>query len=361
MSGRYTPQDKQFMARAIELAYKGQGKVAPNPMVGAVLVRNQKIIGEGYHKKYGGAHAEINAISNAKRKKQKIAGSTLYVTLEPCSHHGQTPPCVDEIIAQKISRVVIALGKDPNPLVKGRGTNKLRRHGIKVQTGLLEKEASELNYPYIKYVQTGLPHIILKVGMSLDGKITHPSAKYITNQKSLEYVHHIRNNVDAILVGVNTVIKDNPRLNVRLKRDRTKIIPIILDPDLKTPPKSKVLRAGTIIVTKSGSKSPKISQLEKRGVKILPAKTNRGKFNLKSLLKKLAALGMTSILVEGGQAVITSFLDVKLVDKVHVFISPEFFGDSELSITGKLAKITKLKNIKIEQLDDNILITGYVK
>ncbi|MFH2105537.1 MAG: bifunctional diaminohydroxyphosphoribosylaminopyrimidine deaminase/5-amino-6-(5-phosphoribosylamino)uracil reductase RibD, partial [Parcubacteria group bacterium] len=276
MSSKFTQQDKQFMRQALLLAQQGDGQVSPNPLVGAVLVRNGKIIGEGYHRRYGGAHAEVNAIRNAVRKgnRAKIKGATMYVTLEPCCHQGQTPPCVDEIIKQKISRVVVTLAQDPNPLVKGRGISKLRQHGVKVETGLMKKEAQQLNSPFIKFMSTGFPFIILKVGMSLDGKITHPRHKYITNQQSLEQVHAIRNNVDGILVGVNTVIKDNPRLNVRFKKGRAeKITPIILDPDLRVSSRAKVIRPNTIIVTKIGLKSRKISQLEEQGVKFLLVKT----------------------------------------------------------------------------------------
>ncbi|MBU1178094.1 bifunctional diaminohydroxyphosphoribosylaminopyrimidine deaminase/5-amino-6-(5-phosphoribosylamino)uracil reductase RibD [Patescibacteria group bacterium] len=364
MSVKFTQQDKQFMRRALMLARRGEGQVSPNPLVGAVLVRNGGIIGEGYHQRYGGAHAEVNTIKNAVRRgyHAKIPGSTLYVTLEPCCHQGQTSPCVDEIIKRGISRVVVALAKDPNPLVSGRGISKLRRQGIKVETGLMKKEASELKYPFIKFMQTGLPFVILKVGMSLDGRITHPRQKYITNKKSLTLVHQIRNNVDGILVGINTVIKDNPRLNVRLRKGRAKkITPIILDPNLRVSSRAKAIRPGTIIVTKIGLKSLRISQLEKRGVKILPAKISRGKFVLKDLLKELGKLNITSILVEGGQEVITSFLNARLVDKVHVFISPELFGAGQLSITGELAKIVKLDDIKVKKLENNILVTGYAK
>lgn len=362
MSVKYSPQDRQFMRRALELARRGEGQVSPNPMVGAVLARQSKIIGEGYHRRYGGAHAEINAIKNAIRRGNKISGSTMYVTLEPCCHQGQTPPCVDEIIKRGIKRVVVALPKDPNPLVQGRGISKLRRHGLKVSTDLLQEEARQLKYPYIKFMRTGLPFITLKIGMSLDGKITHPRQKYITNKKSLTLVHQIRNNADAILVGVDTVIKDNPRLNVRLPGQKTRrLTAIILDSDLRAPLTTKALRAGTIVAVKESLKSPKIAQLERRGVKILRTKGRQNKLDLKDVLKKLGKLNIANILVEGGQKTATSFLNEGLVDKVYLFISPELFGSGQLSITGELAKIVKLEDVRVEQLDDNILITGYVK
>lgn len=309
-------KDEQYIKKAIALAKKGEGAVSPNPLVGAIIVKNGAIIGRGYHKRYGTEHAEINAFKDADKKgnKNKLVGATLYVTLEPCSHWGNTPPCVDEIIKHKIKRVVIA-HKDPNPLINGKGVNKMRRHKIKVDTGVLEEEAKKLNYPFIKYMRTQMPFVILKMGISLDGKITHPTKKYITNKKSLEYVHKIRNSVDVILVGHNTYQKDKPRLTTRLK----------------------------------GGKDPR------------PVILPKTKTDLKKLLKQLGKEEVTSVLVEGGQKTATSFLNHHLVDKVYFFIAPELFGGEELAMFGKLDKIVKLKNIHVEKLDDNIMITGYVK
>ncbi|MBU0671361.1 bifunctional diaminohydroxyphosphoribosylaminopyrimidine deaminase/5-amino-6-(5-phosphoribosylamino)uracil reductase RibD [Patescibacteria group bacterium] len=309
-------KDEQYITKAIALARKGEGAVSPNPLVGAIIVKNGSIIGRGYHKRFGTEHAEINAFKDADKKgnKNKLVGSTLYVTLEPCCHWGNTPPCVDEIIKRKIKRVVIA-HKDQNPLINGKGTNKLRIHGIKVDLGVLEEEAKKLNYPFLKYMRTQMPFVILKMGISLDGKITHPKKRYITNKKSLDYVHHIRNSVDAILVGHNTYKKDKPRLTTRLK----------------------------------GGKNPR------------PVVLPKSKTDLTKLLKHLGKEQVTSILVEGGQETATSFLNHNLVDKVYLFLAPEFFGGGELAMFGKLDKIVKLKNIHVEKLDENIMISGYVK
>ncbi|MFH1781773.1 MAG: bifunctional diaminohydroxyphosphoribosylaminopyrimidine deaminase/5-amino-6-(5-phosphoribosylamino)uracil reductase RibD [Patescibacteria group bacterium] len=307
-------KDEQYIRKAIALARKGEGATSPNPLVGVVIVKNHKIIGRGYHKKFGSAHAEINAINDAIKKGNNLTGSTLYATLEPCCHWGNTPPCVDEIIKRKIKRVVIA-HKDPNPLINGKGTNKLKRHGLRVDTGILEEEAKKLNYPFIKYMRTKMPFVILKMGISLDGKITHPTKRYITNKKSLEYVHKIRNSVDAILVGHNTYKKDKPKLTTRIRGGKN-ARPVIL-------PKNRT--------------------------------------DLKKLLKKLGQEQITSLLVEGGQETATSFLNHGLVDKVYVFIAPELFGSDQLAMFGQLDKIVKLKNIHVEKLDENIMISGYVK
>jgi len=353
-------KNKIIMQKAIELAKLGEGKVSPNPQVGAILIKNNKIIGQGYHKKCGLNHAEIEAIKDAinRGNKNRIAGSSLYVNLEPCSHYGNTPPCVDEIIKRKIKKVIIAL-KDPNKKVNGGGIKKLRKNNIKVELGLMKKEALILNKYFLKYIKTGKPYVIWKGGMSLDGKITNSNKKYITNKKSLEYVHKIRSSVDAILVGINTIINDNPELNVRLKSSKNKIIPVILDPNLKINLKSRVLRKKAIIIVKKNLKSNKIKKLEKIGVKFLELDVVNKKFNLKKLLKKLGKLKIISLLVEGGQATSTEFINQKLVDEIYLFISLEMFGQGELLILGKLDKIIMLKDIEVEKFGNNILVRGY--
>jgi len=350
------------MQKAIELAKLGEGKVSPNPQVGAILIKNNKIIGQGYHKKCGLNHAEIEAIKDAinRGNKNRIAGSSLYVNLEPCSHYGNTPPCVDEIIKRKIKKVIIAL-KDPNKKVNGGGIKKLRKNNIKVELGLMKKEALILNKYFLKYIKTGKPYVIWKGGMSLDGKITNSNKKYITNKKSLEYVHKIRSSVDAILVGINTIINDNPELNVRLKSSKNKIIPVILDPNLKINLKSRVLRKKAIIIVKKNLKSNKIKKLEKIGVKFLELDVVNKKFNLKKLLKELGKLKIISLMVEGGQKTATEFINQNLIDEIYLFISLELFGQEELPILGKLDKILKLKNVEVERLGDNLMLRGYRK
>ena len=355
-------KNKIIMQKAIELAKLGEGKVSPNPQVGAILIKNNKIIGQGYHKKCGLNHAEIEAIKDAinRGNKNRIAGSSLYVNLEPCSHYGNTPPCVDEIIKRKIKKVIIAL-KDPNKKVNGGGIKKLRKNNIKVELGLMKKEALILNKYFLKYIKTGKPYVIWKGGMSLDGKITNSNKKYITNKKSLEYVHKIRSSVDAILVGINTIINDNPELNVRLKSSKNKIIPVILDLNLKINLKSRVLRKKAIIIVKKNLKSNKIKKLEKIGVKFLELDVVNKKFNLKKLLKELGKLKIISLMVEGGQKTATEFINQNLIDEIYLFISLELFGQEELLILGKLDKIIKLKNVEVERLGDNLMLRGYRK
>ena len=298
--------DKEIMLRAIALAKKAGTATYPNPLVGAVLVKAGKIIGQGYHKKNGTAHAEVNAINNAKKRGNKIAGATLYVTLEPCCHQGKTPPCVNAIIKSKIKKVVIAK-KDPNPIVCDRGVKELRKNKIQVKI-LNLKEAEILIRPEKLFV-------ILKMGVSLDGRITHPNSRYISNKKSLEFVHKLRSSVDAILVGYNTYIKDKPKLTARIK----------------------------------GGQDPKRFFLPKQQV------------DLKKFLKKIEKQGVRTLLVEGGKETATAFFNQKLIDKVYICITPEFFGDKQLDMFGKLDKIVKLKDVYIEKMDEDILIAGYVK
>lgn len=354
-----TKKDKEITKQVFELAKKGKGSVSPNPLVGAILFKNNKIIGQGYHRKYSSNHAEIEAIKSAIKKgnKNKIKSSTLYINLEPCCYYGNTPPCVNEIIKREIKKVVISC-KDPNKKVNGKGIKKLRENNIKVEVGLMKKEAEDLNKYFFKYMKTDTPYVIWKSGMSLDGKITHSNYKYITNKKSLEYVHKIRNSVDGILVGVNTVMKDNPRLNVRLKNTKKEIIPIILDPNLKINLKSKVLKRRAVIVIKDNLKSNKIEKLEAKGIKFIRINTRNNKFDLKKLLKKLGKLKIMSLLVEGGQETATEFINQKLVDEVYLFISLEIFGEGELPILGKLDNILKLKNVEVERLGDNLMISS---
>jgi diaminohydroxyphosphoribosylaminopyrimidine deaminase/5-amino-6-(5-phosphoribosylamino)uracil reductase len=355
-------RDRRIMQKVIELAKKGEGKVSPNPLVGAILIKNNKIIGQGYHKKYGLDHAEIEAIKDTIKRgnKNKIADSSLYVNLEPCCYFGKTPPCVDEIIKKKIKKVIIAC-KDPNRKINGQGIKKLKENGIKVEIGLMKEEAQGLNKYFFKYIKTGKPYVIWKSGMSIDGKITHPRKKYITNKKSLKYVHKMRNSVDAILVGVNTVIKDNPQLNVRLKGVEKKIIPIVLDPNLKIDLRSKVLRKETIIVIKNNLPSNSLEILKNKGIKFIELEIKNNKFDLKKLLKELGKLKITSLLVEGGQKTATEFLNQKFVDEIYLFLSLELFGQGELPILGKLDKILKLRDVNIERLGDNLMIMGFVK
>lgn len=313
-----------FMQRALFLAKKGAKKVSPNPLVGAVLVKDGKIIGEGYHRAFGLPHAEIEAFKSAKKRGHTIKGATLYVTLEPCMHEEKkTPPCVPAVIESGVSKVIIAM-KDPNPKVSGRGIQALKRAGIATEVGLCGAHAKELNAPYIKWITTAIPFVAMKVAMSLDGKTATRTgdSKWITSQKSRTYVHELRDTCDAILVGSHTILLDNPIL----KGKTCEPIRIILDSTLKTPLTANVLRDSNVIfATTDRAPQKKIRVLEKLGVRV---KVFPKKISIVPLLKYLGSVGISSVFVEGGAEVFGSFIDSKQIDKVYWFIAPKIIGGS---------------------------------
>lgn len=314
--------DEKIMRRALELARRGEGAVSPNPMVGAVLARGGKIIVEGWHKYFGGRHAEIEVIRKARQKGVLVSGATLYVNLEPCAHEDKkTPPCVPEIIKTKISRVVVAC-RDPNPKVNGKGILSLRAAEIRVDVGCLGKQSALLNEKYNKWISTGLPFIGLKAAMSLDGKIATRTgdSKWITSEASRSLVRRIRDQYDAILVGINTVLKDNPAL-AGLKREPKRIV---LDSFLCTPVRSKILRdKNVLIVTTGRAQRSKIKAMQDHGV---PLQVFAGKIQLASLLRSLGKQNISSVLVEGGSEIFGSFMDARLADKLHWFLAPKIIG-----------------------------------
>lgn len=354
------------MKLAIELAKKGEGKVNPNPMVGAVIVKDGTIIGEGYHEKYGEGHAEVNAF---KSLKEDPSGATMYVTLEPCSHYGKTPPCVDKIIQSKIKRVVIGM-IDPNPLVSGNGVDKLKKAGIEVKVGVLEYKCKKLNEIFIKYILTKNPFVVLKTAMSLDGKIATRTgeSKWITSEKSRLEVHNLRNKLSAIMVGVNTVIKDNPELTCRIENGNDPIR-IIVDSTLKIPMDSKVLQNKddkTIIATTKRANINSMQELLKKNIQVIIIEEKNGQVDLSELIKKLGELGIDSILLEGGSTLNYSALEENIVDKVMVYIAPKIIGgeSSKTSVGGrgidKLKDAFKLKYITTNIVDEDILVEGYI-
>ena len=354
------------MELAIELAKKGEGKVNPNPMVGAVIVKEGIVIGKGYHEKYGQEHAEVNAF---KSLKEDPSGATMYVTLEPCSHYGKTPPCVDKIIQSKIKRVVIGM-IDPNPLVAGNGVDKLKMAGIEVKVGVLEDRCKKLNEIFIKYILTKKPYVVLKVAMSLDGKIATKTgeSKWISSEKSRLQVHNLRNKLSAIMVGVNTVIKDNPELTCRIENGNNPIR-IIVDSTLRIPINSKVLQIRdnkTIIATTKKANINSIQELLNRNIKVIIIEEKNGQVDLSELIKKLGELNIDSILLEGGSTLNYSALEEKIVDKAMIYISPKFIGgeSSKTPVGGrgidKLNDAFRLKDIDINIVDEDILVKGYI-
>lgn len=347
--------DEFYMKIALEEALKGTGKASPNPLVGAVIVSGGKILGKGFHEQYGENHAEVNAIEDAIKNGHNIKGSTIYATLEPCSHYGNTPPCVDAIIKASISRVVIA-SRDPNPLVKG--NEFLRKNGILVTEGILEEEANKINEVFFHYIKRKTPFIAMKFGMTLDGKIATKTgdSKYISGESALRHVHIARNKYSSIMVGVNTVVADNPHLTCRIEgsRDPKRII---MDTNLKTPINSNIVREGTIIITQSEATKP----FEEKGVEIIKANTK----NIEEVLTKIGEKGIDSILLEGGATLNYSFIKSGFVNKVSAYISPKIFGGKEAftPIAGegisKIVEAFNLENLTTQKIGEDILIEGY--
>jgi diaminohydroxyphosphoribosylaminopyrimidine deaminase/5-amino-6-(5-phosphoribosylamino)uracil reductase len=296
-------------------------------MVGAVLVEEGRVVGEGYHSKAGEAHAEIVALQQAG---DRARGATLYLNLEPCAHFGKTPPCAPQVIEAGVKRVVLGM-EDPNPLVKGKGIERMRGAGLEIEIGILEEECRRLNEAFCKYILRKEPFVMLKVAATLDGKIAtrHGDSKWISGEASRRFVHKLRDQVDGVLVGIGTVLKDDPQLTVRIKGGRDPYR-IVLDSQLRIPEEAKVIGVSpskAIIATSALAPKDKIEKLEKRGVRILILDSYEGKINLKSCLSKLGEIEMTSLLVEGGSQVNGSFLDEGLIDKL--FFSPKLLSDHQ--------------------------------
>ena len=360
-----TKQDEKYMKKALSLAKKGLGRTTPNPAVGAVIVKDNKIVGRGYHKKAGGPHAEIFAINEAKGL---CKDATIYVTLEPCNHFGKTPPCSKAILEAGIRRVVIGT-TDPNPIAKG-GAQFLKEKGLEVEIGCLQDECRYLIAPFIKHVKTGLPWIRTKVAMSLDGKIATRTgdSKWITCEKSRQYGHKIRNIVNAILIGKNTLLKDNPSLTTRLPNKKGKDpIRVILASDLNVPLDCKVIMqessAPTIFIgVKDKSFNNARKRLEEKGAKVYLVEGKNGKVDIKSMLKLLGELEIQDLLVEGGAMVHGSFWDEDMVDEAFFFIAPLVIGgkNAPTAILGDGIKYIKnsrqLKIKEIKKIETDVLI-----
>lgn len=359
-----------YMKRALELAKIGWGRTKPNPLVGAVIVKNGKIIGEGWHEKLGESHAEVNAIENSI---EDCEGAELYINLEPCSHYGKTPPCVYRIIESKIKKVIVAM-EDPNPIVSGKGISILRGNGIEVEVGLLKKEALKLNDIFIKYITHKTPFVLLKWAMTADGKTATKTgdSKWISSHSSREHVHKLRNRYSSILVGINTVLKDDPELTSRsIEMKNINPIKIVLDGFGRIPLSAKILNIDeskpSIIVTSEKMNMEKKKKLLDVGAKVLILDENNGTLNLKNLLIELYKQGIDSILVEGGGTVASSFLEADLVDKVAAFIAPVIIGgkDAKTPVMGIGANSVedgfKIKLPEVQRFEDDILIEGYIK
>lgn len=361
-------QDKVYMDQALNLAKKGQGWVNPNPMVGAVIVKNGKIIGQGYHKKFGGLHAEREALASCKESAQD---ATIYVTLEPCCHYGKTPPCTEAIIEAGIKRVVVAC-LDPNPLVAGQGVKVLEEAGLEVAVGVLEKPANRLLKSFFHYIQTKQPYIILKYAMTLDGKIATGTgdSKWITGEASRYHVHQSRHAYSAIMVGVNTVIADDPSLTARLEEPSKNPIRIICDSHLRTSLASQLVSTAkqvpTIIAT--CCQDPQVhAPYQDAGIEILVTQPDQaGRVNLPELLTRLGEKGIDSIYVEGGAQLQGSLLDQGLVQEIHTYIGGKVIGGQKAlpPIGGqgksKMSQAIKTHLIDTQVFDQDFLIISEV-
>ena len=352
--------DERFMQRALELAARGGNRTAPNPLVGAVVVRGGRIVGEGWHRVYGGPHAEVHAIRAAGARAK---GSTIYVALEPCSPHPKkTPPCTDLLARAGIARAVVSI-KDPNPLVHGRGLSLLRRAGIKVTTGVCAREAAELNAPFIKVHTRGLPYVAVKWAMTLDGKIATRTgdSRWISSERSRVWLHRWRDTFHAILVGSGTLLRDDPRLRGRTSRPTR----IILDTSAKTPVDAVVVRTAreqpTILAVAPGASETRLRRLRNAGVQILELDVR----DLRLVFEALAGEGLHKILVEGGGEVHASVLqEAGLVDEACVFVAPKIIGgrSAKTPVEGDglaaMADAVHLQQVSIERSGDDVVIRG---
>ena len=360
--------DAKYMSMAIALAKKALGRTAPNPCVGAVVVKDGLIVGRGYHLRVGTPHAEVHALREAG---EKARGATLYVTLEPCNHRGRTPPCTGAILAAGISRVVVGMS-DPNPLVAGAGIRMLRDHGVSCEVGVLEEKCQAINRPFVKYITTGLPYVTMKAAISLDGRLNFATGRqdWLTGAAARRYAHRLRDRHDAILVGAGTVRVDNPSLNVRLGKNGRDPLRLILDSNLSLPHDARVFildsPAKAVVFCRQDAPVAKRQLLEKRGVEICPVATNGERLDLRAVLQAVAARQLCSLLVEGGAAVHGEFLRQRLYDEAHLLVAPIFAGEKGLPLltgfaaTGA-AQAPRLEKMTTRRLGDDLLITGMLR
>ena len=370
-------QQIKYMRQALRLAGKGAGKVAPNPQVGAVIVKENRVIGSGYHRRFGGPHAEVEAIKSCRKKGNDPAGAIMFVTLEPCCHHGKTPPCTEAIQQAGIHCVEIAT-LDECELVAGKGAKLLAEQGIEVKTGCCEKEARRLNAGFFKLQKTGLPFVTLKWAQSIDGKLAWPAKakqRWITNEKARRHVHGVRSRCGAVLVGIGTVLTDDPLLTVRLGRSSWQPRRIVLDSHLRIPLESQLVqtvnKAPLEIYTLQKTVDQqwqKVDALDNCDCQVRPAPEQNGRLDLEAVLKNLGQLGVTDVLVEGGAAILESFQQQNLADRMMAYIAPVIIGDKNVpaitftdTVWGKPPPYqaeARLKDVNIEQFDGDVLIEG---
>ena len=352
---------KKYMELAIKLAEKGKGTTSPNPMVGCIIVKRGRIVGKGFHKKAGTEHAEVLAIQDAGKK---AMNSTMYVTLEPCSHWGRTPPCTEKIVESGVREVIIGM-KDPNPLVHG--YMELKARGLKTKIGILEEEAEKLNEPYAKWMKFKKPFVVIKVAMSADGRIATKTgdSKYITSKEARTLVHQVRTEVDAVMVGVNTVLRDNPELTPRLYKGKDPL-KIVVDSNLKIPRNCNLMKDPSRLVVATTTKASKsdVQKLQDKGIRVIITKPDKGMVDLKELMKELGKSEIINVMIEGGSELNSSAINAGLVDKIMIFTAPKLIGNGKgaignLGIT-KIAKAINLKDPVCRLVGKDLLIEAYL-
>jgi diaminohydroxyphosphoribosylaminopyrimidine deaminase/5-amino-6-(5-phosphoribosylamino)uracil reductase len=361
--------DEKFMREALRLARRGLGRTSPNPAVGALIVRKGKVVASGYHRMAGGRHAEAAALESLGGKARK--GDTLYVTLEPCNHFGRTPPCTEAIVRSGLGKVVVGM-KDPNPAVAGGGCEFLRDRGIEVKTGVLEADCRRLNEIFIKFITTGRPFVIAKSAMTLDGWTATSTghSKWVSGERSRAFVHRLRDRVDGVMVGVGTVIADNPRLTARLPgRKGRDPVRVIADTHLRTPQDAWVLNhdspARTLVAVGETISAARRKRLSRKGVSFLACNTRGGSIDMAFMMDRLGEQGITSLLVEGGATLLGRLIREKMIDKFHIFKAPKILGGNDgvsmASGTGplKMDDSLRLRDVRIQRFGCDTLFTGY--
>ncbi|RJQ70227.1 MAG: bifunctional diaminohydroxyphosphoribosylaminopyrimidine deaminase/5-amino-6-(5-phosphoribosylamino)uracil reductase RibD [Desulfobacteraceae bacterium] len=362
--------DDDYMALALALAARGAGYVSPNPLVGAVVIKDDQVVGQGYHQAVGAAHAEVNAIDDAG---ERASGATLYVTLEPCHHFGRTPPCTEKIVAAGIRRVVAAMA-DPNPDVQGGGNDFLQSRGIEVVCGVKEREARQLNESFIKFVTTRQPFVVLKMAATLDGRIATRTgdARWVTGEAARSRVHRLRHAMDAILVGIGTVKSDDPSLTARPAHGKgVDPIRLVLDTRLSMSKRAQMLtqvsNAPTYVVCGPDASEMDHRRLVASGARILESPVKKGRIDLNALMGQLGRMGITSLLIEGGAQVAGSALAADIVDKMIIFYAPKVTGgdDGVSMFRGQGAALMKdaltLQDMTVEMVGEDIMVQGYLK
>ncbi len=367
---RVAEADQIWMRRALDLAARARGRTSPNPMVGAVLVKDGQLIGEGFHAYAGSDHAEVAALRDAG---PAARGATLYVSLEPCCHYGRTPPCVEQILQAGIRRVVAAC-EDPNPAVSGKGIAALRAAGLSVDVGVLAEEAERLNEAFFTHVRTGRPFVTLKVAASLDGKIATRTgeSRWITGESARRRVHQLRNEMDAVLVGIGTVLRDDPLLTTRLGiADQRDPIRVVVDNLARLPLRAKAVNrastAPTILAVSQMAPRTKLEALEREGVQVIVVESSPRRVSLERLIEALGKRGILSVMIEGGAEINASALREGVVDKVLVFLAPILIGgkSTPTAVGGdgieSLTQAVRLRDVRIERFDGDILVEGYIQ